>query len=451
MILQIIQQILGIILFFLPGILLSYIIFPKTDIIKRTVYSIVLALSILKILGVFLYLLDLLTLTTTILSSIFLILLFLLILKSKDRQYKTHFNRDIWYLVFSSLIGTIWRVWFWVSIKNFSDSYDYAFKFVGETVPDLGYYTGMAADRVNYVGLKATRVILDFFYLNTLYLNAFIITFIFLGFIYLIFSEYRNRKLAYVGVGLMALGPIELFHITSSIAGHSLSYISLFPLFLLFKSKEKKIFWIALLLAIAMMFTYYTTSVIMLLASISFIFALFIKELIKTKKLTKTLKSSLTNKKMQLFLLIAIILASYIYLFSNMLMFSIGKAKDFSDIKESFSKIELSDSKIKLLDSKIGLSDSEMELSTTYKDPTFLGLSAIRWQMLFFFLCGLTFIFYIARKKDFSENNIDLLLCLIPILIISYGFIHVNLPTRIFDYFAFFGLLGFLFYLLFLY
>ena len=61
--------------------------------------------------------------------------------------------------------------------------------------------------------------------------------------------------------------------------------------------------------------------------------------------------------------------------------------------------------------------------------------------MVFFFLCGLSFILHLIRKPEFSKKNIDLLLCLIPICIISCGFIHVNLPTRIFDYFAFFGLL----------
>ena len=35
----------------------------------------------------------------------------------------------------------------------------------------------------------------------------------------------------------------------------------------------------------------------------------------------------------------------------------------------------------------------------------------------------------------------SLVLCLVPVLLVTYGFIHVNLPTRIFDYFAFYGLM----------
>ena len=434
MILQIIQQILGVALFLLPGILLSYIIFSKIDIIKRAVYSIVLAISILTILGAFLYLLNLLTSINIILSLIFLILLFLLILKLGNKRHKTEFNKDIWYLIFFSLVGTAWRLWFLNSVKSFGDAYGYATKFIGKAVPNLGFYTGIATDRASYIGLKASESIFRSFSLNITYLNIFLITFIFLGFIYLVFSEYRNRKLAYLGVALMALGPIELFHSTLSITGHSLSYLSLFPLFLLFKSEEKKIFWVALLLATAMMFTYYTTSMVMLLASVCFIIALFIKELIKTKNLARTLRNSLTNKKILLFLLIITILASYVYLFSNMLTFSVKEAQDFSTIKKTTSSI------VKKTTIKTDSFPTD-SFPNKYKDPTFLGFSAIGWQSIFFLLCGLTFIFYIIRKRNFSENNIDLLLCLIPVSIISYGFLHVDYQTRIFDYFAFFGLL----------
>jgi len=435
MILQIIQQILGIILFLLSGILLSYIVFSKTDIIKRVVYSIVLAVSVLTILGVFLYLLNLLTSTNTILSLIFLILLFLLILKSKDRQYKTHFNRDIWYLLFFSLIGTAFRFWFVKSIKNFGDAYNYAFEFVGKTVPNLGFYTGMATDHSRYIGSGVVSSISNILGLSNQLLSIFLITFVFLGFVYLIFSTFRNKKLAYLGVALMALGPIEIFHNTLSIGIGSLSYISLFSLFLLFKTEDKNIFWIALLLAIVMMFTYYTASMIMFLTSTGFIFALFIKDLIRTRKLTETFKNSLTNKKIRAFLLIAIIVASYTYIFSNMMVYTFARIEDFSDVKKSSFTITEPITKASIIETITKVS------TNNYKGPTFFGLSAVGWQEVFFFLCGLTFIFHIVRKRNFSENNIDLLLCLIPISIVSYGFFHVNLPTRIFNYFAFFGLL----------
>jgi hypothetical protein len=318
-------------------------------------------------------------------------------------------------VAFFSLIGTFWRLWFWGGIKNVSDVSAYAFKFVGSAVPDLGFYTGLAADRTSYIGLKAAEISLRYLSVNNKFLGIFLVTFVFLGFIYIIFNEYRNKKTAYMGIVLMALGPVELFHMTSSIVGHSFAYVSIFPLFLLFKLEEKGIFWVALLSAIVMAFTYYTGSVVMLLASLGFTIALFAKDLIETRKLTKTLKNFLKNEKVQAFLLIAIILIGFIYIFSNMWAYSLRRLETLRDFLD-------------------------INLATAYKDPVFLGLSALRWQMIFFFLCGLTFISSMIRKRSFSKGDIDLLFCLIPILIVSYGFLHVNLPTRIFDYFAFAGL-----------
>ncbi len=420
MILQIIQPILWMIILFLPGILLSYIIFPKTDIIKRAVYSIVLAVSISTILSAVLYLLGLLTPMNTVLVLISIILLFL-ILKLK-RKCKTAYNPDVWYLLLFSLIGTIWRLLFLKSIKNFGDAYFYSGKFIGEKVPDLGFYSGMVVDHSNYIGGETANAIFNFFSLNNQYLNVFLITFIFLGLVYLLFGEYRNKKLAFIGVALMCLGPIEIFHSTLSVIGHPLSYISLFLLFLLFKTKDNRMFLTAFLLAIAMMFVYYTASMIIMSSSIGFIIALSTKELIKTKNLGRAFKNSLKNQKILLFLLIFMIVALYTYVFSNMMVYTLDRTQAPLSIKKSISTVTEA-------------------VSTKYRDPAFLGLSAIRWQILFFFLMGLTFIFYLIIKMDFSKENLDLLLCLIPILIISYGFIHVNLPIRIFDYFAFFGLL----------
>ncbi|MDP3027724.1 MAG: hypothetical protein Q8N63_08525, partial [Nanoarchaeota archaeon] len=86
---EIIKQISGIILFFLPGVLLSYLIFPKTNVIKRAVYSIVLAPCIVVIAGIVLYSLNLLTAINTILVLIFLIISFLLIIFNFDKEHQT--------------------------------------------------------------------------------------------------------------------------------------------------------------------------------------------------------------------------------------------------------------------------------------------------------------------------------------------------------------------------
>jgi hypothetical protein len=427
MILQIIQQILGITIFFLPGILLSYIIEPKTDIIKRLVYSIVLAPCIVMLGGLFLYFLNLLTAINIIIVLVFINILFLLLILASGNKHKTNFNKDIFYLIFFTIIGVFWRLRFLNSVENFLGAYTYAGIFTTKTVPDLGFYTGMAIDHSRFIGMRIFYKISKFLLINNFlnFVGIFLITFLFLGFIYLIFYKYKYKKFAFIGVALMCFGPIEIFYNTTSFFGHPFSYLTLFSLFLLYKSENKKYFLVPFLLSTTMMFTYYTASMVIILTSTGFILALFIKDLFTTKKLLRTFKNSLKNRKILSFLLILIIVASYIYLFSYMLEFTTEKTKDLPDLLKVISSLKTP--------------------STIYKDPTFLRLSAIRWQMLFFFLCGLTFIFRTAKsliKKDkLSKKNLDLLLCLIPILVVSFGFLYVNLPTRIFNYFAFFGLL----------
>ena len=276
----------------------------------------------------------------------------------------------------------------------------------------------MAIDHSRFIGIYVFYKISQFLSINKItdnsFLEIFLITFLFLGFLYLIFSIYRDKKIAYLGIALMALGPIEIFYTTLNFFGHPFSYITLFSLFLLYKSNTKGHFQIALLLSIAMMLCYFTSSIVNFLAALGFIAILFLKDFYETKNIARSVINSFKNKKILLFGLIAIVSLAFIFWHFE---------------KNNSSNIELITEHITTYP------------IIKYQDPLFLGLSAIRWQMAFFFLCGLTFIFYIIRKRDFSENNIDLLLCLIPILIVSYAFLHGNLPTRIFNYFAFFGLL----------
>ncbi len=431
MISEIIQKALGIVLFFLPGILLSYLIFPKTDVIKRTVYSIVLAPCMVVITGIILYSINLFTAINIILVLIFLIISFLLIIFNSDKEHQTTFNKDMFYLLFFSLIGVFWKLKFLSSIENFSSAYKYAGAFTGKAVPDLGFYTGMAIDHSRFIGSHVFSKISEFLLINDFldFFGIFLITFLFLGFIYLIFCEYKNRKLVFIGVALMSLGPVEIFYTTADFFGHPFSYLALFSLFLLYKSKEKNYFLVPLLLSITMIFIYATSSVVNFLVSIGFIIALFLKSLIKNKKIKETIKN-MNKKRILVFSLIAIISISFVLGF-----YSSSSSNASNSNKEISSNLQLITKHI----------TSYPILK--YKDPAFLGLSAIRWQMLFFFLCGLTFVFYVAKKilkkeiKKISEEEFDLLSCLIPILIVSFMFYYVNLPTRIFDYFAFFGLL----------
>jgi len=423
MISHLLGQTMGILLFFLPGVLLSYIIYPKTEIIRRVTYSIVLAAPISVLVGILLNALGALTAINMIMALVFLNVSFLLIILNSNQRCGTQANTDIFYLSFFSIIGTVWRLAFLNSIKNLESPYTYAGKFTS-TIPNLGFYTGMVVDHARFIGMHIFNRISDFLFIEGFldFFGIFLITFLFLGLIYLILCEYRSRQLAFMGVALMALGPVELFYTTTSYFGHAFSYLALLSLFLLFKSKDNNYVIIPLLLSLAMIFTYFTSSLVNLFASIGFIIALFVKQLIKNRNFRKTF-GIFKNRKMGYFLLISIISISFVF----------GSfAYDEFGVKTS--------SNSNLVTKHIITHPLVM-----YEDPTFLGLSAIRWQMLFFFLCGSTFIFYSIRtalnKKRPSKNDLDLLLCLIPVSIVSFMFFYANYPTRAFNYFAFFGLL----------
>lgn len=418
---------IGVVAFLVPGILISFILFPETDIIERTVYSLSLSIGCLGIISIFLYYIGLLNQFFFFIVYACLVLTVALIIfkKYNKETYKTEYKKPILFILLFSLLGTIFRYLFEKSILNPNNPYAYSFKFIGNKVPNLGYYTGMALDKSEYVGNITTGKILEYFYMGSGIITIFLTVFLFLGFIFLVFREYRqDQRLAYLGVAIMAMGPIELFYSNTSIYGHSLSYIVLLPLFLLFKSKNTRIFWLALLFSIVMMITYYTSSVIIILCCSGFLLALLIKSILETKSIKKTFFLLLKDKKFLYFLIILFIIFLYVFFFSKMSNYSFGMLQDSSYLKIATKNLSLS-------------------ANTLYKDPTFLFLSAIRWQMVFFFLCGLTFIFHLLLKRKISKEDSDLLLCLIPVAIISYGFWYTNLPARIFDYFAFFGLMNF--------
>jgi len=408
---NVLYALIGALIFFLPGIFLSYLLLSKTEVTKRVMSIILFSTLTSALLGIFLYYFSILSTFNFILISVSLsFALFLLCTQKKERH--TEFNKDFLYIILAALIGTLWRLFFIKSINNGSDAYSYSFSFIGKEIPDMGFYTGMAIDHSRFIGSGVFREITELLSLTSFLeiFGTFLYVFLFLGFIYLIFLEFRSRKAAYMGVALMSLGPIELFYSASGYFGHSFSYLALFSLFLLYKKQDASYLAAALLLSTVMVFTYFTSSLVNAIASAGFMIALLAKGLLNKK-----------FEKMKIMAFFAIILIS-----CSVFLFSYDTGAGSSGNAELVTKHVKSISVNK------------------YMDPTFLLLSAIRWQMLFFFLCGLTFVLHIfkkaARKEKIGED-FDLLLCLIPVLIVSLAFLYANYPTRVFDYFAFFGLL----------
>jgi len=427
---MIILSLLAIALLFLSGIFLSYFFFPICNIIERAAYSIIFSICSTTIAG---YLLTFLSIKDPILPVILVIIASagLLIYKAHKapdlkKTFKTSYNKDILFIALFSLIGAVWRYLFLKSTNNFGDAYVYAGRFENGATPDLGFYTGMVKDHSNYY--TAGSILNNFFtyfQTNWLFFGILIITFLYLSFIYFLFTNYtENRKLTFAGLALMSLGPIEIFYTTISYYGHAFSYITLFSLFLFFKSKNN-IFWPTAFLAAYSTLTYYTGTIIVILASSLFLFALTIKEYLDRRSLKGIFSRLAKNKKAIGFFIIFILSITYLLLFSNMQNFSTSFISNSQEPRQP----------LKFIIEKITNSGN------MYSDPGFLGLSSMRWQILFFLLCGITFIFYLMLKRSVSEKDIDILLCFIPVVIISFCFFYANIPTRIFSYFAFFGLM----------
>lgn len=463
---------LGLYVFLCPGILLSFVLFPNVGIIKRTAYSIFLAISAngLIAVGLHLYGVSEASWPSSLIGCSILVSLICLgyLVKSKKRQLtvqidlKTKFAdaakarnsfsslKDLLYIFICSIIGTLWKVYFLSSISNISDPYSYAFKFVGKSVPDLGFYTGTAMDRIDFIGLLGLRKIEFLLIGYTQFLQSFVITFLYLLLIYVLCREFRRERwVAIAGVLFMMLGPIEIFHAVTSISGHSLGYIALFPLFLLFKSKPDEIRGLSVmtaLFAVLMIFTYSTPCIVMALASGCLAIALLIKRYV----LQKNIKN--TKVKTWVFALLAIILAGSAFFGTAIFRrpSAVTAASALTSASENSTKMRSVDS-----EQTAGSIENIANLSlvfkneTKYSDPLFLGISSIGWQIIAFFVCGLTFVWFLIREirkkrglKHVDDQELDIALCILPVFVISMAFLYVNLPARIFDYFAFFGIIA---------
>lgn len=430
-IIPIFQGIVQVSLFLISGILLSYILAPRQGLLGRAVCSLLFSLCVTGITAVLLLATKAFSEESLVVSLAFLDVIFLLyikfvLLKTKKwiDVFQTVGDRDTWFVSICAVIGAIWRIWFTTSLAYINDPYNYAFAFVGKKVPDLGFYTGMAADRVNYIGLIALEKVQQVFLTPYVFVHYCLTAFLFLGLIYMIVVAYRNNKmLARIIVLLMCLGPIELFYALSSFTGHSLAYMCILPMFLFFKTKQRETYAICILLALFMVCTYYTATIVILLVAGSFMAATVAQGLFCK---TSYIKNAIA------FACIAMIASVSILSNSSRALFSVGKLSDNSDVHiaiNSLSNNQLSDT------------GEIVQNMTLYKDPTFVGLSAIRWQMIFFFICGCTIFIYLIKKRRIDQEIADLLFAGIPVLIVSASFFYTNYPTRIFDYFAFFGLL----------
>lgn len=442
---QEILQFIGPILFLGTGYLLGLFLFKKLNVLERISFSVGLSIGYFGLWSIFLYLLGLYSKSSIYILSIISIFVFIFILFINIKKYKNF--KDDWHnsiiSVFSfSILGVVLRFiyqkYFELNSYTISDPYAYSFGFIDKNIPDLGFYSGIARDKSLFFGNFITENISSFFYLNG-WLVIFLANFFYLSFIYLFIEKIsKDKYISLFTVAIMFIGPIELFYSANSIFGHPLSYL-IIPVFLLgLVTNTKNYSVLTTMLCLTMLPTYYTSGVIIALISIGLLISILIKDLLEKEK---KIKEIFISKIFLKFSIILIISSFYIIFLSGMTEYSIDSYFDKSN-REIFQS-NIIDLKENIIDSKKNTTlENQIEYNSIYKDPQFIFLSAIRWQMLFLALCfGIfTLIIFkkIIKKEKIDEKEKTVLLILIPIILISLGFWHVNLPTRIFNYLCFF-------------
>lgn len=360
-----------------------------------------------------------------------------------------------------SLVGFAFKLWFFLPVKNFSGCYDYAVKFIRGTVPNLGFYTGMAIDHSYYI-LGKLNGFVSFLDINS-YLQIFLSVFVYLGFLYILFKAYKKTGVALWFFALLSVFPIELFQ-NLDIGILLISYISIISLFILIKKNNWGFFILCLIISGLLAVQYYTATMAIILISLGFTIAILIKSFIKYKNIKSTFKSIFQDKHFLMYLLVLIISSLLMLLFTEMWNFTGGKLQNVSDINHTVSYIstvaENSTQNIINNSTKNVASNNTQNIANvtsnstqnianvtdSYQAQRFFGFSAIGWQSIFFVFCGFTFVLYailcLFKKTPWGKDDEDILYGIIPISMLGLAFLYINYPARIFDYLSFFAILA---------
>ena len=448
---EIILRFFGSLLFFLPGILASFIFFPSTTILKRSLFSIAFSVSLLTFLGMFLAFIKELKLYPVIFSLVFLCFFLFLILKTKNKKkrLKTIFKKKSFFLVlFLSLLGTLWRFFLKIKFNLSGDAYQYAGylieKSIKETgslliqIPYLPFYRGMVGGHAHYLGGTIVKIIWELIGLNFNFINVFLGVFLYLGFCYLtVLFLTKKQSLAVLTTFLMVFGPVETWKTTQNFFGHSLSYIALFSLFIFFIYPKINYFFLNLFLSMALILSYYTGTMVAMIVSFGFLIANTIFEFWKKKKIKKEI---FFNRKNFLFLLIIFFSFLFVFLTTNANRYTQAHIKYLVSKTESrllsFLKEELGEEKsFKEVFSPMSLPFKNYYYTGPFQ---FFNIPLLALEDFIFISLPLFFVFNFLFSKKRKEKDVLMALCFIPVSLLSIGFLVVNSPERILYYFAFF-------------
>jgi hypothetical protein len=406
---------IGTALFFVPGFLLSFKLFPATSVRIRILVTVLLSVVSATIVGSALFFSPYFTRTTIIgLWCMFSIVLFIFNFRKKT-TYRTEWGNDGIVLCLAIVSGVAVRVLFYGGIKNYASPYDYSGAFL-QGIPDVGFYTGMIKDHANYFGLRGMQRVYTFIanapkvFNYLLFVSAYVLS------VHELVYCVRGKTLARLAAVLCAFGPFEIFHSSKEIIGHPLAYVAFLMLFLYYVREAKGFFWLMLGLAITMALTYYTGTLVILIGSIGFVIALIVQALMQASwSLTRGLSRGFANEKVQGYLIIAGILLFYLFFLSRMSAYTAALIHDSVPAELTFFS-------------------GTTRMSMLYKDPAIFGFSALSWQIIFFLGCGLTFIgALIVKRKKWGEFQ-DLFIISIPVFCVSLAFLYADYPMRAFDY-----------------
>jgi len=445
-------RIIGTILFFTPGILISYLTFKKTNLTERTAYSIVFTAAYSAILGLILAIFKVFTIKSMIVTIVCLNTFLFLLIRKLKRKYTfatCKVDKKFIFLIFITLLGVIWRLFFRLKVNAWGDGYHHVgillerelseSNSLSISLPDLNFYTGMAVNKGSFLGGQLSSMIFDSLSFNSDFIKIPLSVFLLCSFTYIVVKKYTHRRdLAVFGSVVMAIGPVEIWQNTLGFLGGDLAYISLISLFIYFKTKVRGYSWLVFFLAITMMISYYTPTVVMVISSAGFILALVLKQIFEKRNTFRITFGIIFNKKIWVYSIILVVLSSFLLKFSSegITQYSIETFKETTKYTVEKAKSEISDS-----EKEVKKDISTVKPPKPYKSNIrFLGLPVISWQDLYFTLLGFTFIFHLIFGKK-SQIEYDIFLAGIPAVMLALAFYNVNMPERAFSYLAFFGIL----------
>ncbi len=442
MIAEILLKIFGTILFFLPGVLLSFVLFRKLDFIERTAYSIVLSFLTAIIIGTILawvgklfpfYIITVMILLNLLLAGIVYI--------KKNSGFSTEkINLHFILILVFSLAGAGWRYFFYSQANAWGDGIITHVNIILEnaiaqtgsavaSVPNLNFYTGIVQDHASFIGSYAASIIFKLLSFNSKSLELVLAVLILSSFAYIAAKQFtKDSKLALFCAAVMALGPIEIWHSSLSPYFYTIYFMALISLFIMFKTEEKGFLWFTFIFAFSMMVTNYTASLVMMIASIGFVIALALKNL-KLKNFSKSFFDLIRQKKFISYIAIILLLFSFIFLFA-------GK----SIVGYTSHNIHATVQNVAQLDTTA---------ETTIPEPVrpykpaimLLGLTPLTWQGIYLLFLGLNFVIYFLIGKN-TKDDWDIAYSIIPVVLVGLSFLAVNYVGRAFSYLVFFALLS---------